>query len=161
MCLKIKTASPNDSSVVASLLIELTSEICFRCGDKKQFQRDEALITDLCARWLKDNCYTALIAYTHEKPVGVVTIAESYALYAGGKIGIIQEFYVSPDHRLQRVGDKLINAAMSLAAGRGWVCMELCTPPLPEFRQTIDFYQKYDFIPVGGRKMRLQFKSTI
>ncbi|MFC3108969.1 GNAT family N-acetyltransferase [Undibacterium arcticum] len=160
MNLQIKTANPNDALVVASLVMDLTTEICFRCNDQKQFHRDTALTSDLCALWISDNCYTALIAYAHEKPIGVATIAESYALYAGGKIGIIQEFYVAPDHREQGVGNKLIDVALSLAAERDWACMELCTPPLPEFKQTIDFYQKYDFISVGGRKMRRQCKPA-
>ena len=98
----------------------------------------------------------ALIAYVGKKPVGVVTIAETYALYAGGKIGIIQECYVSPEQRSQLVGDALLNGALLLAKANGWACMELCTPPLPEFKKTVDFYVRHDFVPVGGRKMRLQ-----
>lgn len=152
----VKAATPDDAPLVAFFVTALTTEICDRCNDHAQFQRNEVLTAELCASWIKDGLYTALIAYVGEKPVGVITIAETYALYAGGKIGIIQECYVLPEQRSNLVGDALLNSALSLAKENGWACMELCTPPLPEFKKTIDFYVRHEFVPVGGRKLRLQ-----
>ncbi|WP_445368773.1 GNAT family N-acetyltransferase [Methylomonas sp. BW4-1] len=86
--------------------------------------------------------------------MAVSTITETYALYAGGKIGVIQEFYVIPEFRCSGVGALLIEQIRSYGQRRGWSCLELCTPPLPEFERTLSFYQHNGLMPVGGRKMR-------
>lgn len=84
----------------------------------------------------------------------MVTMSESYALYAGGKLGVIQEFYVAPDYRSTGIGSKLIEQVKEFAINKNWSCIELCTPPLPAFERTLAFYQSNGLIPVGGRKMR-------
>ncbi|MES2262464.1 MAG: GNAT family N-acetyltransferase [Pseudomonadota bacterium] len=154
MTIQIRMASPDDAPVIAALVMDLTAEISQRCD--VSFQRDAELTSELCARWIRERFYIVLIAYVNDKPVGIATLAESYALYAGGKIGILQECYVAPEQRSQGVGQRLIEGAAALASERGWAAMELCTPPLPQFQRAIDFYQQYGFNPVGGRKMRRQ-----
>ncbi|MDD1615484.1 MAG: hypothetical protein LUQ28_03020, partial [Methylococcaceae bacterium] len=51
--------------------------------------------------------YATIIGWSENIPVAVATITETYALYAGGKIGIIQEFYVIPEFRCLGVGAML------------------------------------------------------
>lgn len=48
----------------------------------------------------------------------------------------------------------LIQQVQDYGKKHNWSCIELCTPPLPEFEQTLNFYQKNGLTPVGGRKMR-------
>ena len=91
----------------------------------------------------------------------VATISETYALYAGGKIGIIQEFYVIPEFRSSGVGSKLLDAIRIHGVNRNWSCIELCTPPLPEFERTVAFYQTNGLLPVGGRKMRQNLNANV
>jgi GNAT superfamily N-acetyltransferase len=153
----INRAGPGDASVVAALVMELTAEIGLKCEGVK-FQQDAALTAKLCAEWISDGRYTVLLAYVGEVAAGVATIAETYALYAGGRIGVIQECFVAPGFRAQAIGHRLIEAALSIGIERSWACTELCTPPLPEFAQAIDFYQRHGFVSVGGRKMRRQFQ---
>tara|TARA_R110000751_G_scaffold15290_7_gene49678 strand:- start:76467 stop:76727 length:261 start_codon:yes stop_codon:yes gene_type:complete len=81
-------------------------------------------------------------------------MSETYALYAAGKIGVIQEFYVSPEFRATGVGSKLVKQIQNFGSEHAWSCIELCTPPLPEFERTLHFYQRNGLKPVGGRKMR-------
>jgi GNAT superfamily N-acetyltransferase len=157
--LHIITATSAHATVVASLITALTWEICDRCNDQSQFAHDEALTAQLCARWIDEGIYTVLLACSGDLAVGVVTIAESHALYAEGKIGIIQECYVLPAYRNQAAGSALLEAALGMAQERGWACMELCTPPLPEFANALEFYQRHAFVPVGGRKMRVRCSS--
>ncbi|WP_373888325.1 GNAT family N-acetyltransferase [Massilia sp. YMA4] len=76
-----------------------------------------------------------------DQPAGVITVTESHALYAGGRIGIVQECYVGPAYRSHGVG----------------AALELCTPPLPRFERTLAFYQRHGLVPVGGRKMRRRY----
>lgn len=155
MTIQIRRASADSAPIVAALVRELTAEISLKCASAK-FQYDTALTAALCADWLRDERYRVLLAYAGDEAVGVITLSETYALYAGGRIGVIQECFVAPGYRGRGVGRDLIQAALSIGAELGWACTELCTPPLPEFSQTIEFYQQHGFAPVGGRKMRRQ-----
>lgn len=159
MVIQIRRADTYEVPIVAALVMELTAEISLK-SDGTKFQQDLVLTTGLCVDWMRDNRYRVLLAYVGDEPVGVVTIAETYALYAGGQIGIIQECFVAASYRGRGVGRELIQAALAIGAELGWPCVELCTPPLPEFKQTIDFYQQHGFVPVGGRKMRRQFRPV-
>ncbi|GGX78959.1 hypothetical protein GJV26_04610 [Massilia dura] len=99
MSLHVITATPTHATVIASLITALTQEICDRCNDQSQFEHNETLTSQLCARWIDEGIYTVLLACSGDRAVGVVTIAEIHALYAEGKIGIIQECYVLPAYR--------------------------------------------------------------
>jgi GNAT superfamily N-acetyltransferase len=156
LSIQILQATSDDAAVVASLVTALTHEICDRCNDQTHFDHNETLTAQLCARWIDEGIYTVLLARSGAQAVGVVAIAESHALYAEGKIGIVQECYVVPEYRNRSVGAALLDAALALAPERGWACVELCTPPLPEFANTLAFYERLAFKPVGGRKMRVR-----
>jgi ribosomal protein S18 acetylase RimI-like enzyme len=156
LSIRIVLATPEDAVKVASLVTALTQEICEVMNDHTQFNHNVALIQQLCRSWIEENSYTVLLAYVdgENAPVGMAAIAQTHALYAEGKIGVIQECYVAPAYRNRAVGGALLDASFALAPQKEWVCMELCTPPLPEFARSLDFYQKHGFKPVGGRKMR-------
>lgn len=77
-------------------------------------------------------------------------MTETYALYAGGKIGGIQEFYVAPAHRASGVGTLLIEQVRLHGAECNWSCIELCTPPLPAFERTLRFYERNGLGLLGG-----------
>jgi GNAT superfamily N-acetyltransferase len=139
---------------VVRLVSALTDEICDACGDDRHFARDATAALELCRRWVQEGAYQPLLALDAGYPVGVCTLAETYALYAGGRVGVIQEFYVAPSHRSRQVGRRMLHSAFAVMKTRGWACLELCTPPLPMFERTIDFYERHGFSPVGGRKMR-------
>ncbi len=155
MSVSIALAKSVDAQVVSALVLDLTDEIVARC-DGVSFRRDAALTAGLCADWLASGIYTVLLAYAGDRAVGLAAFSETHALYAGGKIGVLQECYVVPDCRGMGVGRRLLDQAMVLADQRGWACMELCTPPLPQFAGAIEFYRGAGFVPVGGRKMRRQ-----
>jgi len=98
--------------------------------------------------------YSAIIGVYDNRPIAVVTMTETYALYVSGTIGVVQEFYVAPQFRATGVGSMLIEQVKDYGKKCNWSCIELCTPPLPEFDRTLNFYQKNGLSPVGGRKMR-------
>ena len=150
---QLKTATADDAPAVAALVVALTAEITQKCQGV-QLEDNLTATTLLCRTWLGDGRYAALLACVDGEPVGVVTFTESYALYAGGKICIIQECYVAPAFRALGVGKALLEGARSAAEERGCACLELCTPPLPEFQRSLEFYQQHAYKAVGGRKMR-------
>jgi GNAT superfamily N-acetyltransferase len=153
MNINFREATLNDCEIIGSLVVELTTEIC-ELTNAQHFDIDLKSTIDRCHSLIRDGHYSAIIGVYENTPIAVVTITETYALYAGGKIGVIQEFYVSSEFRASGVGSMLIERVQEYGVQQNWSCIELCTPPLPEFERTLNFYQKNGLIPVGGRKMR-------
>lgn len=153
MNIDFKLANENDAEKIGELVIKLTEEICIKTN-AKHFDIDLPGTIKRCRDLIHDKNYGAIVGYSSNTPIAVATFSESYALYAGGKVGIIPEFYVDPAFRSSGVGAQLISRVKDYGRNHGWSCIELCTPPLPEFERTVLFYQKNGLIPVGGRKMR-------
>jgi GNAT superfamily N-acetyltransferase len=159
MKLKFTQAIPDNAKIIASLVMQLTQEICERTN-AQHFTVNLQSTAQRCEELLSAGHYAAMIGWLENVPVAVATITETYALYAGGKVGVIQEFYVIPQYRDLGVGAMLIEQVKLHGQKREWSCIELCTPPLPEFEHTLNFYQHNGFIPVGGRKMRQNLTTT-
>lgn len=153
MEIKFREATVQDSEIIGSLVVELTTEIC-ELTHAKHFDIDLNDTIQRCNELISDGYYAVILGVYEGNPIAVVTITETYALYAGGKIGLIQEFYVSPEFRGSGVGSMLVKQVQGYGKKHNWSCIELCTPPLPEFERTLNFYQKNGLNPVGGRKMR-------
>lgn len=153
MLIEYRVATASDAEMVANLVLELTQEIRIKTNSNP-FNADLASSTSNLRELILNNNYGAIIGVCNGKPIAVSTFTESYALYAGGKIGIIPEFYVVPEFRSSGIGAQLIAEVKIYGRKNGWLCIELCTPPLPEFERTLNFYKGNGLIPVGGRKMR-------
>ena len=75
-------------------------------------------------------------------------------LYADGKFGILQEFYVLPEYRSKMVGHELLESTKKHAKQNSWKWIELCTPFLSAFDRTVSFYKENGFDRTGGYKIR-------
>ena len=153
MNISFRVATVNDVEIIAAWVVDLTSEIC-ALTHAQHFDIDLNGTIERCHELIGEGHYAAIIAECENVPIAVVTMTETYALYVAGKIGLIQEFYVTPEYRSSGVGSMLIEQVQQYAKQQKWSCIELCTPPLPEFESTLSFYQKNGLMPVGGRKMR-------
>lgn len=153
MKLQFTQASPDNAEIIGSLVVHLTQEICERTN-AQHFNIDLESTVRRCEALLSAVHYAAIIGWSDITPVAVSTITETYALYAGGKIGVIQEFYVIPEFRCSGVGAMLMEQVRNYGQQRSWSCIELCTPPLPEFERALSFYRDNGLAAVGGRKMR-------
>lgn len=153
MVIEYRFATENDAEVIGELILQLTQEICLKTNSNP-FSTDLVSSASKLRELILNKNYAAIIGISNGKPVAVSTFTESYALYAGGKIGIIPEFYVVPEFRSTGIGAELISEVKKYGRENGWSCIELCTPPLPEFERTLNFYQASGLVPVGGRKMR-------
>jgi len=155
MTMTIKSAVPADAPLIARFAKALTDEIIARTG-ARHFNVDPVATAQLCRTLLEEGKYRVLLAIdsSTEHAVGCATLCESHALYAEGSFGIIQEFYIEPEFRSQKVGTLLLERTVAMAGTLGWKRLELCTPPLPEFEETLAFYEQNGFEVTGGRKMK-------
>jgi GNAT superfamily N-acetyltransferase len=156
MKLKFTQSTPDNAAIIGSLVVQLTQEIC-ELTQTQHFNIDLQNTIQRCEELLSAGHYAAIIGWSENTPIAVATITETYALYAGGKIGVVQEFYVIPEFRCSGVGAMLIEQVQLYGQSLEWSCIELCTPPLPEFERTLSFYQHHGLVAVGGRKMRQNF----
>jgi GNAT superfamily N-acetyltransferase len=109
---------------------------------------------DLLKCWMVGGQYTVLLAEVEGQVVGCLSLVASIALYMEGPFGVVPELFVRPQWRSMGIGRQLLEEADKLAAKRGWRCLEVTTPPLPEFDRTLAFYHGCGFEIAGGRKMR-------
>lgn len=136
MSTKVHLATRAEATLVAEMTVALASEIIQRTGTK-HFNVNLEETARLCEHFIAAGSYTALIAVQYLSPVGFAGLCESHALYTEGTFGIIQEVYVVPASRSAGVGAALLEAASAHARARAWKCLELCTPPLPEFQRSL------------------------
>ncbi|BCE02653.1 GNAT family N-acetyltransferase [Marinicellulosiphila megalodicopiae] len=158
MNINFRKAKTEDSKIIAEFVVKLTDEIC-EITKTQHFNIDVKNTQAQCESLLTQGFYSAILGFQDSTPIAVVTLAQTHALYAAGKVGLIQEFYVSPEYRSTGVGAKLVEQVRKHGLQNDWACIELCTPPLPEFKRVLDFYQKNGLTPVGGRKMRQSLKQ--
>ena len=109
--------------------------------------------------WMTDGKYSVLLARDadRDEPLGFLALYESYAFYTEGAYDTIPEFYVRHAHRSQGVGTALLSEAKRVGQSRGWRRLEVTTPPLPQFDETLAFYQREGFSISGGRKLKLEW----
>lgn len=155
MSIQITLAQPEEAAVVAALVGELLHEIMAAVSDKV-FNFHRADTEARASAWLRDGCYSVLLARDGGVPIGFLALYQSYALYTEGAYGTIPEFYVRPAHRSKGVGAALLEQARRVGQSRGWRRLEVTTPPLPEFDRTLAFYQREGFSISGGRKLKLE-----
>jgi GNAT superfamily N-acetyltransferase len=135
------------------MAVALTEEISDALG-AKLFDLGLEQSTEVCRALLAEGRYLVLIAEMDGKPVGFAGLSEGRALYAGGAMATLQEFYVDRSCRSRGIGAKLVQAAVELAREKGWHRLEVCTPPLPQFDRTLAFYERNGFEITGGRKLK-------
>jgi GNAT superfamily N-acetyltransferase len=82
------------------------------------------------------------------------TLAESFAFFAHGRYGILNELWVNPELRSQGIGEQVIDFCVRFARERGWERIDVSAPPSAEWDRTFAFYQKRGFA-LTGRKLKI------
>lgn len=153
--IRIEPCAIEDYEEIEELFHKLIREIVVKTtGDPALFQ-----ITDVLESYkagLSGGIYKVFKAVdlASHQAVGFISLCESFALYADGSFGIIQELFVEDDYRSRRVGESLMNYAMDYGKSKKWKRLELCTPALPAFNRTLDFYIGHGFEVTGGKKLK-------
>ena len=138
-----RIADPSDTESVAFLLAALYEET--------EHTPDAWDIATVFADIDTDDRHSTLLALDGDDDiVGILTLVESIALYAGGMIGVINELYVVPEYRSEGVGKMLLTQAKELAENKGWRRLEVTTPG-DNYPKTLRFYEREGFFRIGPR----------
>lgn len=140
--LHFRLADSADTHLVAILIASLFEEV-----GHTQTARE---IAEIFAAVENDDRHSTLLAFDDEDAVGIITVSESIAFYAGGEIGVINELYVLPEWRSEGVGKLLLDQMKEIAFARGWRRLEVTTPG-EAYDRTIRFYEREGFFPIGPR----------
>ncbi len=155
MSINIIEATSANSVELSEMTGELLQEIMDRIDSNVfNFNREET--KKRAEHLISKGLYFVFIAISDNKPVGFISMYESYALYAEGAYGTIPELYVRPEYRSLNTGKLLLNKAKEFAQSKQWKRLEVTTPPLPIFDRTLSFYESNDFEIAGGRKLKTE-----
>jgi len=145
----IRAAGPADAAILGTLVAALLAELSGRSEEA----RSPAALTRLAEELLATpSGYSALIAEGGAgRPLAVLTLTASAAVYAGGRFGTIAEFYVVPEQRSGGLGARLVAAAVEEARRRGWRRLEVGAPAVPLWQRSVDFYRRCGFAEIGPR----------
>ena len=136
-------ADESHTAIVAEMLANLFEDVGHTLTASE--------IADIFIEMDEEAAHSTLLALNDDgDAVGVLTLVESLALYAGGRIGVINELYVVPPYRSEGVGKMLLDAAKDLASERGWQRLEVTTPG-EQYAKTLRFYEREGFMPIGPR----------
>lgn len=147
--ISIRLAQGEDASTVAGLVHSLLDELS---GGKGPGVEE---IAERAETVLSGTGVVAVIAFAGDAPIGVMTLNECAAIYAGGKFGEISELYVRPEMRSKGVAQRLLDYAQKEALARGWKRIEVGAPGQPDWHRTLNFYLRNGFDEVGPRLRRL------
>ena len=148
---EIIEASPNESGIVSELVFALLREL----EPGAEGEISEMDLPSITGELLSRGKIIAFIARSGEENIGVITLHECAAIYAGGLFGEISELYVAPAHRSRDVGGRLVKAALLRGRELGWKRLEVGTPPPGEWPKTTNFYLRNHFKATGARLRRL------
>ncbi|GJL67340.1 MAG: acetyltransferase [Nitrospirales bacterium] len=152
----IRQATVRDAETVAHLIKQLLEEI-MRETNMPSFDVNVELMHTQARQYIASEQYVVFLAILEgrEELLGLVSVCECCALYAGGTFGVIPECYVRPTFRSKGIGGKLMAAVKDYGKEKNWKRLEVTTPPLPTFQRTLSFYQQVGFDVSGGRKLKV------
>ena len=88
--------------------------------------------------------------------LGIITLVESFAIYADGSYGVINELYVPPEHRDKKIGKVLIETVKEYGRQCGWRRIDVTTPLGEKWDRTVAFYLRESFTH-SGPKLRFKY----
>lgn len=151
--IKIVKATINEAETVVDLVAELLVD--FNNKNNSNFIVDKIKLEKTTRNLIGRTNYGAFIAYdSANNPKGLITIAESFAIYNGGDFGVITEFYVDRNARSNGIGKLLLNHVLDFSKSMHWSKVEVGAPNAEEWPRTIHFYESNGF-KQKGPKLRI------
>lgn len=149
----IDVAQENDGDAVLALVAELLQELGAE-GREYVGSETRKVRADLTTHLASGSYVTLLARDNAGEAVGVITISQAFAIYAGGEYGVIDEMYVRPAHRGHGIGRQLLARAVELASERGWGRLSVTAPQGDIERIAARFYERHGFSQ-SGEKLQL------
>ncbi len=147
----IRHATSADKEAVGDLAHRLLSDV-----DAPRFdpQGYAAVAGELLG---SDSGFIAYLAVTDEedeadgaeKVVGLITLAETCALFSGGHFGELQEFFIDPAYRSGGLGQRMLRFAVEEGKRRNWQRLQVNAPAPEKSQRSYDFYKKAGFEDIG------------
>ena len=135
----------------AATVSRLTKELFLELGHILPFA-DLHESMAFCKNILGKDDYTVFFAVDSEGFVGgILTLSKGISIYAGGRFGIIREFYVVPEMRSRGVGKALLEKAKEYGQSAGWKRIEVTPPSKEDHIRTYAFYIREGFREIGPR----------
>ncbi len=141
--ISLRTIQNSDLKQFEQLLLQFYNEI------EHGFSTDN--LEEILHGFLEKGMIILAIDDTTNKIAGFISCIESNAIYARGNFGVINELYIIPEFRSQKLGQKLIDFIIEIAKKNNWSRLELDTPEVEKSEKTIRFYKKEGFVPIGFR----------
>jgi GNAT superfamily N-acetyltransferase len=144
----IEEVGPDYSPRVFNLVFKLLNELSEESGESIKLDP-----TKILSDWqAAEDRLTVFIAFSETvEALGIITIAENFAIYAGGNYGIINELYVEPRARSKQVGKMLLETAKAFAQAKGWRRLDVTAPLGDKWKRTVDFYVREGFVQTGPK----------
>ena len=145
MPLKIRKAKEEDASIVVEFLWALYKEL------GEEAHSTNFLTEKLILEMFRSGRTEIFFALRAEEIIGLMTLTESQAIYAGGKFGVIDEMFVKKEFRKCAVGKKLIEKALETAREKNWKRIDVTAPTEEKWKRTVKFYEQNGFIFTGPK----------
>jgi len=154
--IKVLKASIKEVKTVVNLIAELL--IDFNNKNDSNFIVDKDNLEKITKKLIIRKNFGAFIAYDSEnKPKGLITISEAFAIYNGGDFGVITELYVDRNLRSEGIGKLLLQSVFDFSNSMNWEKIEVGAPNAEEWPRTIEFYKRNGF-KQKGPKLRIDIK---
>jgi len=131
-------------ALVHTLLRELEGE-----SDEFAGIDQEKMLRELAQNEERFNAFAAL--NERGEYAGILTLVETFAIYAGGNYGMIDEMYVAPEYRCRGVGKMLLAAAKEYGRAKRWRRIDVTAPPEEDWQRTVKFYEREGFVFTGPK----------
>ena len=145
--LTIRKALIDDADTVSRLARELFLELG-HTPPIADFKQSVAFCKDMLE---KDEYLVFLAVNSKGFADGILTMNEGVSIYAGGRFGVIREFYVVPEIRSRGVGKALLERAKEFSRSKGWRRIEVTPPSKDDHIRTYSFYTREGFREIGPR----------
>jgi len=152
---KIERVGTESAEVVFALVLALLRELGEEAGDLGPLDRERVL-----ASWREgEDGYRVLLARDADgAAIGLLTLTASFAIYANGSYGMIDEMWVAPEWRGRGLGRDLLNAAKALGHELGWSRIDVTAPESERWARTRAFYEREGF-SFAGPKLKCQLRA--
>lgn len=135
-------------------ITQLLKDLYVELGDENESVN--FLSPEFIQHMLESKNTEVYLAYNHNREtVGLVSLTESQAFYAGGKYGVIDEMYIVPGFRSNNIGSQILSDIKHLAKQKGWKRLDVTAPTEDRWVRTIDFYKRNGF-EFTGPKLKLR-----